>query len=187
MSNAVAEYWENRYRKGRGSGRGSRGRNANRKAAYINRLIKKHRVRSVIDWGCGDGRVASRIVCQRYFGLDVSEKAVELARAACERPGWSWEVFNPQVGPVPAPLHADLALSLDVIFHLTEDDLYGKHLELLFSSAPLVCIASSNKDERGFEHVLHREFAKDIPQGWEILEHPETTDIGFWVLRRMTP
>jgi hypothetical protein len=165
VSETIAEYWERRYRAGkRGSGPGSQGAEAERKAAFINALVAEHGVNRIVDWGCGDAAIA------------LCEERVTLPRRTWVRfDGWK----KPDLPP------AQLALSLDVIFHLTEDRLYRRHLRLLFGSAPLVCIHSSNRDEPGEAHVLHREFVRDVPAGWDVLyRSQDERDIGFWVFRR---
>ena len=180
------EYWEARYAEGGGSGRGSRGRQANRKAAAINRIIARFKVQTVVDWGCGDGVVAARIRAPRYIGLDVSPTAIELCRVAVAAGSVrEWHVFDGMEAP--PGICGDLALSLDVIFHLTDEALYRRHLELLFASAPMVCITSSNRDEAGMAHVLHRQFLGDIPAGWKVVIRPRPEvdgDIGLWLFRR---
>lgn len=176
-------YWETRYREGGGSGKGSRGRQANRKAAYVNRLIRQRNVRSLVDWGCGDGRVARNLHVASYTGIEVSQSALDLCRSVADAPGRSWVLYDGKTPP--AVGRADLALSLDVIFHLTDDEMYHRYLDLLFGSAPLVCIHSSNRDEAGREHVLHRKFSLDVPSNWRVLRKPANEEeIGFWLLRR---
>ena len=184
MTHPVIEFWERRYQRGGTSGRGSSGRKANRKAGAINRLIETHHVHSVIDWGCGDGIVAAKIIVPRYIGVEVSEAAVEICKARADGPGREWYLYD---GMEVLHLRADLALSLDVIFHLVDDAMYRRHLELLFASAPLVCIASSNRDEWGRSHVRHRRFTEDIPAGWTILRRPPVKTqgkINYWIFRR---
>lgn len=181
--NRIAEYWDARYLDGKGSGKGSRGRQANRKAAYVNRLVRQRRISSIIDWGCGDGRVCSRLHVGSYTGIEVSPAALDLARKAADGPGRRWHVYDGEHAPPVGT--ADLALSLDVIFHLTDDEMYRRYLDLVFGSAPLVCIHSSNRDEAGREHVLHREWTRDIPAGWRVVSRPaDTAGIGFWVLQK---
>jgi SAM-dependent methyltransferase len=180
-------YWEWRYRESnRGSGPGSERKQADHKAGYLNLLIEREHVLSVIDWGCGDGRVISRVRARIYLGLDVSESALRLCQATCgERSRWSWALFDGFTAPPLPP--ADLSLSLDVIFHLVDDAMYRRHLELVFGAADLVCIQSSNRDENGYPHVRHREFLKDVPQGWSIVDRPDPeweSEIGLWVFRR---
>ncbi|MEO8843496.1 MAG: hypothetical protein ABI591_19355 [Kofleriaceae bacterium] len=62
---------------------------------------------------------------------------------------------------------ADCTLSLDVIYHLIEDEVYDKYLADLFGAARrLVVVYSSNRaDEsrvRAAAHVRHREFGRDV-------------------------
>jgi SAM-dependent methyltransferase len=180
----VVDYWQNRYIEGkRGSGPGSRGEEAKRKATFINGLIEKYRVRRIIDWGCGDGTVAGMLRSRRYVGLDVSEAALALCRGGINLPRRSWIHFDGLTAPELPP--GDLALSLDVIFHLTDDKLYRRHLDFVFGSAPLVCVHSSNRAEAGEWHVLHREFVRDVPDGWQTIHRPaDERDIDFWVFKR---
>ena len=183
MSRTVIEYWESRYLSGRrGSGEGSRGAAARRKAAFVNRLTDRYRVNRIIDWGCGDGEVARRLKVRRYVGLDVSAAALDICRGRVSLPRTTWLHFDGIRAPKLPP--AGLALSLDVLFHLTDDVLYRRHLGLLFGSAPLVCIHSSNSDEAGEAHVLHREFLPDVPRGWRCVHEGPDRAIGFWVFER---
>lgn len=180
----VVEYWDGRYTAGkRGSGEGSRGAAARRKAAFVNRLTDRYRVNRIIDWGCGDGEIAARLKVRRYVGLDVSAAALALCRQSVLLPRCSWILINGTRYPEGLP-PAGLALSLDVIFHLTDQRLYRAHLRHLFRSAPLVCIHSSNFDEAGGAHVLHREFLPDVPRGWRCVHEGPDRAIGFWVFER---
>lgn len=179
----VIQYWDHRYRTKRGSGPGSRRSAAAAKARFINNLMARYSVQSMIDWGCGDGVVAAKFYVPHYIGLDVSPIALVIAQRNCYQKteqgyDWSWLYYDGFNAP---PICADLALSLDVIFHLIDDDMYRRHMELLFGSAPLVCIHSSNKDEAGHRHVLHRAFYTDVPRDFKLLHSPVTDDIGFWV------
>jgi SAM-dependent methyltransferase len=177
-------YWQMRYAlTRRGSGPGSRGDYAEAKAAYVNRLIRLGRLRRVVDWGCGDGVVAAKIHAPNYTGLDVSPEALDSCRRLAADPGRSWILFD---GWTPPALgRQDLALSLDVLFHLTDDALYRRHLALVFGSARFVCISAANHDETVAEHVRHRTFLDDIPAGWRIVDRPaDPKKIGLYLLRR---
>jgi len=183
VSRAVIEYWESRYLAGRrSSGEGSRGAAARHKAAFVNALTDRYRVNRIIDWGCGDGEIAARLKVRRYVGLDVSAAALAICRERVRLPRRAWVYFDGIRAPELPP--AGLALSLDVLFHLTEERLYRRHLELLFGSAPVVCIHSSNHDEAGEAHVLHREFLPDVPRGWRCVHEGPDRAIGFWVFER---
>lgn len=72
---------------------------------------------------------------------------------------------------------ADLALSLDVIFHLVEDSVFESYMRRLFGSADrFVIIYSSDTDEQlqqSTPHIRHREFTKWVREnvpGWRLVD-----------------
>ena len=72
------KYWEERYQNGGNSGAGSYNRLAEFKAEIINEFVKKHKINSVIEWGCGDGNQLLFADYMMYIGYDISEKAIEI-------------------------------------------------------------------------------------------------------------
>ena len=68
-----AEYWERRYREreNSGSGSGSYGRLAEFKAEVINSFISENGIRSVLEFGSGDGNQLSLFKIEDYTGFDV--------------------------------------------------------------------------------------------------------------------
>src|SRR5205085_12336730 len=73
-------YWEGRYSAGGNSGVGSYGKFAEFKAAVINQFVAQHALRSVIEFGCGDGNQLMLARYPTYLGFDVSETAVATCR-----------------------------------------------------------------------------------------------------------
>ncbi|RDU65694.1 hypothetical protein CQA53_05905 [Helicobacter didelphidarum] len=69
----------------------------------------------------------------------------------------------------------DLAISLDVIYHLIDNRVFEEYMANLFaSSAKFVIIYASNKDEIHAEHVRHRKFSAWIEANaseWRLREH----------------
>jgi hypothetical protein len=70
----------------------------------------------------------------------------------------------------------DLVISLDVIYHLVEDEVFGAYMRSLFASAGrFVVIYSSNKIEPSeVPHVRHRPFTDWIEANepeWRQTEH----------------
>jgi hypothetical protein len=71
---------------------------------------------------------------------------------------------------------AELGISLDVIYHLTENEVYQKYTEHLFSSSEEYVIShSANTDEEHDtgDHVRDRKFTdwvKSNATGWELAE-----------------
>ena len=169
-----AEYWEKRYAYGGSSGQGSYGRLAKFKAEILNNFVSEQRVGSVIEFGCGDGNQLELAKYPDYVGLDVSEKAVALCKVKftndISKRFFLYEstMFDDRA----KEYKADLALSLDVIYHLVEDEVYYTYLKNLFGSArKYVIIYASDKDEFGgiYErHVRHRNITKNIAENFPI-------------------
>jgi SAM-dependent methyltransferase len=151
-------YWNRRYDVGGDSGRGSYGEYAEFKAGVLNEFVDDHGIESVIEFGCGDGNQLTLARYPRYQGFDVSERAVAL----CEQrfgddATKSFGLLRDYVGE-----SADLVLSLDVIFHLIEDDVFDAHLRTVFTAARrfVIVYASNTTVRRPLQraHVRHRKF-----------------------------
>lgn len=169
----VIGYWTKRYAEGLNSGRGSYGRLAEFKAEVVNDLVARHGIRSIVELGCGDGNQLSMFEVEHYTGVDVSQRAIELCREKhSSRPGFSFH----QIGELPRGVAADAAMSLDVIFHLVDDQVFNDYMRLLFSLGErLVVIYSSNRkdDRREGAHVRHRVFTDWVSrqaEGWTLVE-----------------
>jgi SAM-dependent methyltransferase len=150
-------YWEMRYRMRGSSGAGSYGPAARFKADYINRFIVHNDIRSIIDFGCGDGAQIALLKCADYLGIDVSPTAVALCRSrfADDRTK-RFSLLAESVGQ-----QADAAISLDVIYHLVEDQVFEAYLDRLFAAArSFVLVYSTNHEQKapgGSSHVRHRQ------------------------------
>jgi hypothetical protein len=182
-----AGFWEQNYRTTRSSGPGSRGELARYKAAVINAIVGERSVRSVVDHGCGDGYQASMLEVERYIGLDVAPSAVELCRARfAGNPSRTFYRYDP-TGDVDPP-RADLALSLDVLYHLVEDDVFEAYLRRLFQSATRFVIVYSVDREADptrptAPYVRPRAFTPWIRQhhpDWELIEHLSNPHPDSW-------
>ena len=167
-------YWESRYRTGGDSGTGSTGRLAEFKAEIINEFIVKEEISSVIEFGCGDGRQLQLARYPKYLGVDVSETVVEQCQKRfSENPTFTFMTLNQYIGE-----KADVALSLDVIFHLIEDQVFDSYMTTLFNAGKrFVIVYSSNYESTSSEHAPHfrsREFtvwlAAHRPE-WQLIRH----------------
>jgi trans-aconitate methyltransferase len=139
------------------------------KAEVINAFVRDNAVQSVVEFGCGDGNQLSLYELPRYTGLDVSPHSI----AQC-RERFADDTSKTFHLSAPKGLQAELALSIDVIFHLTEDDVFERYMRNLFASGTrFVIIYSSNTDRnRWFQakHVRHRRFTD-----WAQANEPEWT------------
>lgn len=187
----AAEYWETRYNLGGTSGEGSYGTLAQFKTQIINEVVETHSIKSVIDFGCGDGNQIKDINCKNYVGFDVSPTAIAMCKI--RHPQWKFfhtdYYYNQQ---------ADLTLSLDVIFHLTNDKEYHTYMRNLCDAATrYLLIYSTNTDTPSPEkaqHVRHRRFADWIARYrpiWQLdrfisNKYPGNSNSDFYLYRKPT-
>lgn len=152
------EYWQARYRSGGNSGAGSYGKLAEFKAEVLNDFVAEQRIRSVIEFGCGDGNQLTLADYPRYLGYDISEDSIRRCQTLfAHDPTKSFKLIDDDAAEV-----AELSLSLDVIYHLVEDSLFEQYMRRLFDSATrYVIIYSSDRDAAQIvPHVRHRQFTR---------------------------
>jgi len=168
------KYWEQRYAAGRDSGPGSTGRPAAFKADILNTFIKTNNIKTVMEYGCGDGKQLELACYPNYTGFDVSPAAIRVCKEKFkENRVMVFKLMNEYKED-----RAELTLSLDVIYHLVEDDIFHCYMERLFSSSDgYVIIYSSNTDKNVRDqprHVKHRKFTKWVERHeptWKLIEH----------------
>jgi SAM-dependent methyltransferase len=170
-------YWELNYARGGTSGAGSYGALAEGKAAFLNDFVRRYEIGSVIEFGCGDGNQLSLAEYPAYVGLDVSRSAVALCqRRFADDPAKSFFLYDGSCFTDRAGLFtADLALSLDVIYHLTEDSVLETYLTHLFAAGRrYVIIYATNGEMSGTApHVRHRHFTPWVEArrpDWRLLD-----------------
>ena len=153
-----SQYWEDRYNIGSNSGAGSYGKLARFKADVLNDFVLKHGINSVVEYGCGDGAQLGLANYPEYTGFDVSPRAVTICREKFSgRPNCQFfetKIFLEKEGSF------DLALSLDVIYHLIEDDVFDAYMKRLFAASKNFVIIYSNNIDKKFDapHVRGRKF-----------------------------
>ncbi len=168
------DYWEKRYKSGGNSGEGSYHKFAEFKAEIINSIVVEKQVNTVIEFGCGDGNQLALAEYPSYIGYDVSAEAVNICKEKFandkNKTFYLMKQYKNEI--------AELALSLDVIYHLVEDSVFFSYMEQLFnSSTRLVVIYSSDTGKQyrlQAAHVKHRKFSKWIEQNrpdWNLVRH----------------
>jgi SAM-dependent methyltransferase len=170
------DYWKQRYKSGGNSGAGSYHRLAEFKAQVLNGFVAEEKIRTVIEFGCGDGNQLKLLQYPSYLGFDVSPEAI----SQCESDFFDDKTKTFKLMDEYVNETAELTLSLDVIYHLIEDSVFHFYMERLFnSSSRFVIIFSSNTQKQSrFQaaHVKHRQFSK-----WVIENKPE------WNLKKHIP
>ncbi|WP_205328444.1 class I SAM-dependent methyltransferase [Glycomyces sp. YM15] len=174
----------------------------------LNKFVADEGIDTVIEFGCGDGEQLALAAYPRYLGLDVSPTMLSqtMARFA-EDATKSFALYDPaRYSDRAGIITADLVLSLDVIFHLTEDDVYDLHLEHVFGAARNhVVLYTSDADDPGLSvewapHVRHHPVVRDVekhfpewrlseripnPRPWTA-EDPEGSMSDFFIYERIT-
>jgi len=136
MSFDSVEYWRKRYATGGNSGAGSYGALADFKAASLNHFIESNGIESGIEYGSGDGNQLSLLKIERYIGVDLSPDVIDnLRKKFAGDASKSFVEYDPDKYKVDASTTADIALSMDVILHLTEDFRYEAYMRNLVASA----------------------------------------------------
>ena len=179
-----SNYWERRYAEGGNSGSGSYGPVAGFKAQVLNEIVANTNAKSVIEFGCGDGNQLGLAAYPKYIGLDVSPAALRrcILRFASDETK-SFFLYGPDSFLNHGALKADLALSLDVILHLVEDEVFDAHMRHLFgASRRNVAIFSSNEEISGTApHVRYRRFTtwiRDNAPDWRLQRRFENPHKG---------
>jgi SAM-dependent methyltransferase len=166
-------YWRSRYARGGTSGTGSYGDSAQYKAKVLNGFVQRNGVESVIEFGCGDGNQLSPAQYPSYIGFDISPHAVTMCRERFQGVlSKQFRLMEDYAGET-----ADLALSLDVVYHLVEDEVFEGYMRQLFAaSARFVIINSSNTDTQAeiqLPHIRHREHTAWVSKNladWRLAE-----------------
>ena len=171
-----AAYWEKRYRSRQGnSGVGSFGDKALYKAEFLNGFVAENKITTVVELGCGDGNQTSYFQFPGYIGLDVSKTAIQkcLERFKGDH-SRSFYVFN-AIPDTSAAYKAELALALDVVYHLVENDAFENYMKSLFAAASKYVIIYAWDVEEGKKyHVRHRQFTKWINENivdFKLIDH----------------
>lgn len=169
-------YWEQRYARGGTSGAGSYGRLALFKAEFLNDFVERRGIQSVVEFGCGDGHQLSLARYPSYLGFDVAPTAIELcAKRFAADTSKRFVLHDSQRDPAPAQV-AELALSLDVIYHLVEDEVFEAYMRHLFAAAKRYVIIYASNDEASSPapHVRHRRFTDWVnlhEPAWHVESH----------------
>lgn len=151
-----SSYWENRYAAGKNSGAGSYNELANFKAEVLNDFVESHNIKSIIEFGSGDGNQLLLANYPSYTGLDVSTTAISICSSKFKDDTTkSFFLYDPKCFIDKTHIFkADISMSLDVIYHLVEDEIFSTHLSHLFNSASRYVIIYSTNDDSPDPHQL---------------------------------
>ncbi len=196
------KYWEDLYKiPGENSGPGSYNHLARFKAEILNDFVVTQKINNVIEYGSGDGNQLKYFNFPNYTGFDVSKTILkECKKLYGQDNSKSFYHIDDSRGK---KITGELTLSLDVIYHLVEDDVFEKYMHRLFdTSTKYVIIYSCDFNEGSMfgQHVKARKFTdwvKIKKKEFELIEfiknkypfdenrQKETSFADFFIYRRM--
>ncbi len=174
-----AKYWDERYKEGDNSGTGSYDHLAEHKADVINDFVAKNKLTTIMEFGCGDGNQLKIAKYPIYIGLDISPTAVKMCYKQFKTDqSKSFYVYDTTAFFDNARLFkADLTMSLDVLYHLVEKEIFENYLRHLFAAADKYVIIYASDYNQNEEPVHQHEnrrnfsdFVKNNISGWKLKE-----------------
>lgn len=187
---STEEIWNNRYQNGGNSGGGSYNELYIFKRDIINDIISKNNIKSIIDFGCGDGNQIKEINIENYIGIDIAKESINICRMKYN--GGSKKFYTYKEIDI-MNLQAELTMSLDVLYHILEEELYFTYLKNLFSSSSkYVLIYSSNYDGHIDGHMYTRKFTNIIENmfpNWDLHKkinqiYPKKSSADFYLYKK---
>lgn len=169
----VKNYWESRYKSGGNSGLGSHDEEAiNFKANYVNNLIEKNNIKTVAELGCGDGNQLGLLSgYEKYTGYDISPTITNKCNEMY--PNDTSKIFELDIDIIKKQRY-DLSLSLDVIYHLVEEDVFVDYMNTMFSIGEYVCLYTTNSEHNTtVPHIKHRnveEFVSNNYKNYKLID-----------------
>lgn len=169
-----AKYWEDRYKAQGNSGTGSYDHLAQFKAEILNEFVAKNKIDTVLEFGCGDGNQLKIAKYPHYVGFDVSPTAIKICSNLFKEDKTksfmlydSTAFFDNQKF-----IQADLTMSLDVLYHLVEIEVFEKYIRDLFNASKkyvIIYASDYNQEEEPIhQHENRRGFtayvSKTFPQ-----------------------
>jgi len=146
------QYWRDRYKIGRDSGSGSYNFLARFKADIINNFVEKEAILSVAEYGCGDGNQLQYFKFHDYVGYDVSSVVIDKCKSKFANDSAKRFFLLSEHLEIKK---VDLTLSLDVIYHLVEDEIFETYMAILFDSSRKFVIIYSSNFESNYLHGSH--------------------------------
>jgi cyclopropane fatty-acyl-phospholipid synthase-like methyltransferase len=153
--------WESRYNNGGNSGNGTYNELYIFKRDIINDIINKYNIKNIIDFGCGDGNQIKEFNIDKYVGIDIALSAINICKMKYKDDNTkSFFTYN-EINNIKSQY--DLSISLDVLYHILEEDLFIDYLKKIFNfSSKYILIYSSNYDGHTEGHMHTRKFTNYV-------------------------
>ena len=184
------QIWNNRYQNGGNSGSGSYNELYIFKRDIINDIINKNSIKSIIDFGCGDGNQIKEINAKNYIGIDIAKASIDICKMKYNNDSTKKFYTYNEIDTM--NLQSDLTMSLDVLYHILEEECYVTYLKNLFSSSNYVLIYSNNYNGHIDDHMHTRKFTNDVENmfpNWDLHEkinqiYPKKSSADFYLYKK---
>jgi len=190
---STEEIWNNRYQNGGNSGAGSYNELYIFKRDIINDIINKNSIKSIIDFGCGDGNQIKEINTKNYIGIDIAETSIDICKMKYSNDSTKKFYTYNEIDNM--NLQSDLTMSLDVLYHILEEERYVTYLKNLFScSSKYALIYSNNYNGHMDGHMYPKKFTDDIESmfpSWQLIEKinqkcPNISSSDFYLYEKLS-
>ena len=183
--------WESRYNNGGNSGNGTYNELYIFKRDIINDIINKYNIKNIIDFGCGDGNQIKEFNINKYVGIDIALSAINICKMKYKDDNTkSFFTYN-EINNIKSQY--DLSISLDVLYHILEEDLFIDYLKKIFNfSSKYILIYSSNYDGHTEGHMHTRKFTNYVEKlfpNWVLnikikQIHPKKSSADFYLYEK---
>ena len=115
------DYWKTRYKSGQDSGN-RLDKYVTYKSDYLNALIKDNDLKSVLDFGHGDGTVASRLEVDEYVGLDIAGAELQQRVSQLSWAAKSKQLITTRFDDYETDKLFDVVICMDVLYHILKHE-----------------------------------------------------------------
>lgn len=185
----TGQYWITRYNTGGDSGFGSHDEYSIKfKGDYINSMIERFNVKTLFDYGCGDGNQLKMISgYTHYTGYDIAPNIIEDDKILYV--GHEDKLFTSKLNDIIGKKF-DLSISMDVTYHIIENELFTFYLDTLFASADVVILFTTNSDHyTPLKHHKPRKIIDHIKSNYTDFELIDTKmyndNVGFYTYKKI--
>lgn len=185
-------FWDERYRTGLSSGKGSVGDYRKWKWNLIEKYVNI-KDKCILDVGCGDLQFLKRKKFKDYFGIDISPTII--ARNKKRHRKLSFAVLDATWHDL-VIFQRDVVLCMDVLFHIMDDERFGILLDNLNKwTGQWLFVVSWSKNPLPYQHddyQYYRDLKKSLdrlPDLELVGEHQKKGDEHntLYVFRRKAP
>lgn len=155
-------YWENRYKNGGNSGKGSRSVHKEYKWNVLDRHVGN--IDDIIDVGCGDLAFMDGKSVLNYIGIDISKTIIDINKKKYP----NWKFINASSDEYIEGIDSSLVLCHDILFHILDDDVFINTLHNLTKySNKYISIYNWHKNPL---NKWYKKQIKDSYQAYRILD-----------------